>query len=375
MIQPVDYFDTFGYYTIGDIKTYSKYELMELYNKVPQAFAWHFNDEVYGSYDWTVEPTQSLDELYRLRAEQLRDQYDYIVLMYSGGYDCANILWTFLDNNIHIDELCTQYSREDRTTMMHEEVENFTFKKLDQIEQAHPEIKIRKLDLHDQYMNWHTIASDMDTDYAYFHGSFCNANPLIRNTLPDFVKDYRDLINSGKKIAFVWGVDKPIVRLTDQGQWIATFTDAMVHGSVGPYVPMSKNNKGSHELFYWSSTSPSIVIKQAHLIKKKFSTPEKVNQLPHKPGWGQQPAGLDIVDVIYPRNFKFSETFYKGKGSIFHLGTKDWWWFDANCESAEAWRKMMLSIEQSVSSFWLNDGVNMSSSLKSCIGRDYILSK
>jgi hypothetical protein len=371
----VDYFDTFGYYTIDGIKTYSKYELMEIYNKRPQAFSWHFNDEIYRSYDWTVEPSATLDDLYKARAEELRDKYDYIVLMYSGGHDSANILWSFLDNNIHVDELCTFYSKEDKVSLQYQEVENYTFDKLNLIQEAHPEIKIRRLDLSDQYFEWHKIAKDADVDYEYFHGNTCNANLLIRNTLPDIVKDYRDLIDSGKKVAFVWGVDKPIVKFTEQGRWVVVFTDAIIHGNVGPYISMTKNNKGTHELFYWSATSPVIVIKQAHLIKQKFLDNEKLKNLPCKIDWGQQPKGVDITDVIYPRNFKFSEEFYLVKPTFHYLGSRDWWWFNSNCDAAKQWQKMMQSIKNSASSFWLNDGVNMSSSFKSCVSQEYVLSK
>ena len=68
--------DRYGYYRIGDIKTYSRYELMDLYKVSPQAWNWHYNDEFFNSYDWAIEPKESIDELYRKRAEQLRKDYD-----------------------------------------------------------------------------------------------------------------------------------------------------------------------------------------------------------------------------------------------------------------------------------------------------------
>ena len=63
--------DQFGYYTVGDLKTYSKIEAIELYLKVGIHPEWHFNEEVFGRYDWTIEPSASLEQLYAIRAQQI----------------------------------------------------------------------------------------------------------------------------------------------------------------------------------------------------------------------------------------------------------------------------------------------------------------
>src|SRR5210317_1743936 len=57
------------------------------------------------NYDWTVEPAESLDELMRQRALQLRDTYTYLKLWFSGGSDSTTVLRVFLENNIPIDEI------------------------------------------------------------------------------------------------------------------------------------------------------------------------------------------------------------------------------------------------------------------------------
>ena len=88
--------DIYGYYTVGGIKMYSQIEAVEISNKLDLPIKWHFNDEVFSSLDWTVEPTETLAELYKKRCEQLREKYDYLVLYYSGGADSDNILNHFI---------------------------------------------------------------------------------------------------------------------------------------------------------------------------------------------------------------------------------------------------------------------------------------
>jgi hypothetical protein len=57
--------------------------------------------------DWTVEPLETFKDLCKEYAQYIRDNYDYVILYYSGGSDSTTILNTFLDNNIKIDEIVT----------------------------------------------------------------------------------------------------------------------------------------------------------------------------------------------------------------------------------------------------------------------------
>ena len=61
--------------------------------------------EGYDSLDWTKEPVESLEYLYKIRAQQLRDQYNYLILYYSGGSDSITALNAFIKNNIYLDEV------------------------------------------------------------------------------------------------------------------------------------------------------------------------------------------------------------------------------------------------------------------------------
>ena len=55
--------------------------------------------EFFSKIYWKQEPTESLDQLIKLRCEQLRDTYSYIRVMYSGGADSTTMLNAFIKNN------------------------------------------------------------------------------------------------------------------------------------------------------------------------------------------------------------------------------------------------------------------------------------
>lgn len=68
-----------------------------------------FDTTTFDNYDWSVEPIESWSEICRMRAQQIRDQYDHVALSYGGGSDCHHILDTFIRNKIKIDEIVINY--------------------------------------------------------------------------------------------------------------------------------------------------------------------------------------------------------------------------------------------------------------------------
>ena len=102
---PISLFGKNGYYEVGNkIFNYKIHALQEA-SRTGTPVHWNFNDEVYNNFDWTKRLNISLLEMYRLRAQQLRQKYKWLVVCWSGGGDSTTMLESFLDNGIHIDEL------------------------------------------------------------------------------------------------------------------------------------------------------------------------------------------------------------------------------------------------------------------------------
>ena len=78
--------DRLGYYlTTNNQKFRGKLECMLYCASHNVDFKWVFNDAYYDQLDWSVEPTDTLFDLYRQRAQQIRDKYDYLILHLSAG--------------------------------------------------------------------------------------------------------------------------------------------------------------------------------------------------------------------------------------------------------------------------------------------------
>lgn len=66
-------------------------------------FNWY--DDLFKNSTFFQEPTQSLGELKKQRALDIRRTYNYVRFWFSGGSDSTTALNAFLDNKIHIDEI------------------------------------------------------------------------------------------------------------------------------------------------------------------------------------------------------------------------------------------------------------------------------
>ena len=85
-----------GYYQVNDLKIKSKIEACLTATQLNTVPVWNFNDEYFSSFDWSIEPQEDIEELYKKRALELREKYDHIVIHFSAGRDSGNIMDTFI---------------------------------------------------------------------------------------------------------------------------------------------------------------------------------------------------------------------------------------------------------------------------------------
>ena len=274
--------DRFGFYQVGDFKTYSKFEAIEQSSKTRKSVEWNFNKTTFDKFDWTHEPAGSLDFWYRERAQQIRDKYDYIVLWYSGGADSHNVLMSFVKNNIFIDEIAQYHNLDadggNKKTFLNEEVFETSAPVTQDLIENNPTYRHTKHRLVD-LTNLQTglLTKDNKWDYFYQVGAYLTPNALARSYLREKLPDYQDLINQGKSICFVYGSEKPCV--DKQGDnWYVVFQDHL-DNAVSPRTQMLNRDWEHNELFYWSPDLPQLVAKQAHIVQRFLSklTPDSVD--------------------------------------------------------------------------------------------------
>jgi len=372
-MQP-SFMDRYGYYQIGDLKTYSRHQMMDYYGKDPQPYKWIYNDNFFSQFDWAREPVDSLKDLYKKRAEELREQYDYVVLYYSGGFDSTNMLYAFLDDGIYPDEICRIDSRFDTVSHRYIEGKWKTWKKLEEIKKQYPQIKIRRIDNADLVCNWPKIVKDtndylnLNLDPIYYWGPRLSIHRLVSDTLYEWLDDWKRLLKDKKKLCTVFAVDAVQLRynfLTKE--FTHNFNDVDVYGHMSPIRQMTnKSDRDTLEFFYWAPTATcaKILIKQAHLTKKFYTemSKGKFQELINVHGYiSKRPSIMMRFDqniesfkkIIYPRLCGGDEQFYKHKEYNATIGNVDQWYYNSTLPNAkEHWKAIHLSHFEKEKSHW-----------------------
>lgn len=265
MSQSLDLNHIRGYYEVGDKIYFNKIEAVRAASQTKQQLVWHFHDDVFGKFDWSIRPQGTLRDLYKERAQQIRDKYDYIIIYFSGGADSWTVLNSFLANGIHVDEVFTRRNSAERKykdadpnnrneVNLGSEYEYAVLPVLDYIRKNHPTTKITIDDVSEifeqtemeesQIMSmdrWHTLTAT----YKY-----------NRRSDDEAVQE-----NHLKKIGVVVGADK-IKCICVNGEYYAFFNDVAQADHLAP--------GREAELFYWSRDFPQLPILQAHYIKDYY---------------------------------------------------------------------------------------------------------
>jgi hypothetical protein len=370
--------DQFGFYTVGpDFKTYSKLAAIEEMARSGTHLDWNFNRAAFGSYNWTQEPAVPLAELYRQRAQQIRDSYDYVVVFYSGGADSWNILNTFISNDIKVDEIAHCWSLQGDNSYhsyFNEEIYRVAIPNTLRIQQQHPEINHRIIDI-SKIINSMYLGRDTQFDFIYQSNSLLSPNGLARSYLREQVKDYANMIAAGKRVAFVWGTEKPRLVIKD-GKYVCQFVDIFDNTVSSRLQSLAVEQGYYDELFYWSPEAVPIVIKQCHIVKQFLTTSEVGN-----PWLSQQPTPYGktkrhsqwltndgLHSLIYPG--WDVNTFTNGKNNQTVIGPRDQWFWSQN-EFANPGLKIfqqgIKKIFDTIGPYWYNVPTDWRRGLKGCI--------
>jgi len=374
--------DKLGCYRVGDLKFYSKLEAIEAMQRTGIHLHWDFNEAAFNCYDWTIEPTEDLAELYRSRAQQLRDQYDYIVLFWSGGADSDTVLHSFLNNDIKIDEIVTYSNYQasgDKTDFMNSELFFRTIPKAKLLNDRYPWMKFRVLDTSNMTMDVF-LDPKLKFDWIYNMNMIFSPNAIARDRIGYKVKEWADLITSGKKLCVLWGIDKPRL-VHENNKFSLRFIDIFDNG---PKVSsMTGENEYIDELFYWTPDLPKIAIKQAHMIKNYMNA-----NLLTSPFISTKKSDLvfkvhndtkywlsnhGVHKIIYP-GWDIN-TFDAGKPASIIYSPRDTWFFnseDSNI-SKQIWSMGLDKLFKTVPDYWKNNPNDISAGLKACWSIDYYL--
>jgi hypothetical protein len=259
-----------GLYKVGDELHANKVDAIlkaEQTNNFPYFI---FHDEEYSKFNWEIEPTETLEQLYRLRAIELREKYDYLVLHFSGGLDSSNILETFIKNNIPLDEIFIRgpykaANKDEADLSSENQFSEVYFQSVPVAEMIKNEylkhIKITIIDTTEFTVECFSKNPDWHQDAIGGVAPFAVTRQDYNQLNPDFAK----LRDKGVTVGHILGIDKPMLHY-DNNKFYVRFLDKMVSMFAG--TPTLAADSTNIEFFYWGRSTAQLICKQAHTIKK-----------------------------------------------------------------------------------------------------------
>jgi hypothetical protein len=298
-------------------------------------------------------------ELYKQRARQIREAYDYVVLWYSGGSDSHNILHSWLAADCKIDEIAVTWNyKGSKTRQSHynAEVDRVVLPDIEELKKQGYDFKFRLIDI--SQLSLDTV-NEFGYNFVYYVNRSMSVNSAAKSLLRDKIDDYKRIIDSGKKMCFVWGIEKPCVSLLSN-RYVFNFSDAIDGGSINPYVQNRFFNGWYDELFYWSPDFPLLPIKAAHVLKNFLRTCHDPNCYQDNPSYYgfnqilQQYIKVETVKtLIYP--YWNNNIFCDGKSESVMMSKRDSWFFNSNLIESQKFKQSIYTTIRSIGSDWLSN--------------------
>jgi len=276
------------------------------------------------------EPKETLQELYLQRAIQIRNDYHYIILFYSGGADSHCILETFLLNNIFIDELVIldMVDTSTKKQIEIEDAEKFSYLVAEgrgyEIEKSaiklakhfvdtfSPHTKITYFPkIQEEHIKfWETMnEKSFDKNMESNTTELIVNRPVFRIRNTNIINPEWKKIKQNKKVVHLWGREKPAVRYDNFGFYFY-FNDALFHSTFDNAYDLTIDGLPSnHEYFFIHPNACRLFLKQAHTL---------VNKLPKAFFYSEERT---IFDTRYYQD-KVSDIIYDFKVKIPYQGLK-----------------------------------------------------
>lgn len=239
-----------SYWHVDGVRYKNKFKALEAASNDLNRVEFYYANSTFDDLDWTKEPSQSWDSMLIQRAHQVRESFDYIRLWYSAGSDSQTMLNVFLNEGIHIDEICCHLVSpiDDFDASNNIEQNEVAIPFLDAIRTSIPKTKITINYLGREHFN--KILTD-DWLYEGFDMS------MIQDQ-PDALYNTGIVTEVNGNFCDLQGGDKPVL-IKENGDYYCLMVDETF---------ASRINSKHLEEFFITPNFPEMQIKQCHMSQK-----------------------------------------------------------------------------------------------------------
>lgn len=277
----------------------------------------YYYDNEFGRVEWTKEPLDDLWTLYSRRAQQIRDEFDYVILCYSGGLDSTNALEAFYYNNIHIDEILvvgafSQDSFYGSDENHNGDIYHNVYPTLKKLDLPNTKITVKDYSTYFNDPNNFPLIKKYGADFALHLGPYTSVHNLFWADLKHFIGQ-----DNNKKTCYIMGSDKPRLCVdSGLGLFYTEFNDSAVadYGSVFVDENFQRVN------FYSDPKAEYIIRKQLHMVMRFYIKNVLIDKTMTHDEYNKNYIEI-INNIVY--NLKNPLVFQSKKSTISCLSVRD----------------------------------------------------
>lgn len=251
------------YYKVDNQTTLSRNQALLWAGGKLDRIEYYFMDDVWDKIDWSQCPAESFEDMCDRRCRELRDQYDWLCLWLSGGYDSQTVLASFIRTGVRLDEIAymdrSDYYADPEIPVIIESSTNYQ-------KYHNPKLKITAAPIDHNYT--FDFYRNLGEDWIFQPG----AGPRFTKSVGTMIQRFNDqvvrnrLSISGRR-ADIYGKEKPMVGLWD-GHWHMYAYDRIIEDNIG----------GVSVNFYLCSDMPEFYVKQCYMAIDWMETLPDINQ-------------------------------------------------------------------------------------------------
>ena len=272
MINPPDstgdvIYGNFGHYSVGDKIFYNNSDAFVEGRQTNQEVKWDFYSQQFRqAHDLGLWKNLTLQDLYAQRARQLRQQYDHVTVLFSGGWDSRNILNAFEKEKLHIDVIAIYVipELENSTEFGNQQAENWYGEiKYHALPYAreyckrNPGTKLIEIPWVETTVNAYATASDEELYVnSRLKPGFWFGRHITLSRYPELLKDV-----GYKNSCIIQGLDKPCVIHHGMKQAQGFFPETTMRLFAYPRRSLGYQENQTWEFFYWTPDLPELAIR------------------------------------------------------------------------------------------------------------------
>jgi len=349
-----------GVYRANGKPFFNKLEAIMEVNQHGGYIEWDYHDSIFGTARWDIDPPVALKELYRQRALQLREAYDHLVLFYSGGVDSWNILKTYIDNNIRLDEIYIfgAFEAEEQVNdrIGFDTTPGYYTR---EIQQSLPLVKklAEERNIKVNVFDWtkHILAAANDPDWFWTAGVRFDPTCMVRSKFHKIFREHNELLHRGRRVGFVYGVDKPRL-MRDNTDIYFSFLDVIMTTGTLPTNDILGEYWENDEYFYWTPNMPELAVKQSHVVVNWLKSQNKIHLIKHTKNiasFHDEAYYREVNRSIYPDWNINTWQIKKPTKAVWNELSR--WFIEGEFEAKTKWVASLLELERICGKKWFNN--------------------